>query len=281
MTNPHHRKPVLKLLTLGECRRGEQWLDYQALGIGPEHVPDLIRMVQDEELHQAYSESLEVWAPVHAWRALGQLRAESAIEPLIDLLERIDQDYEQWIGEEVREILGHIGPAAVPSLAECLTTPHEDMWAQTTAAAALSEIGNRHPEARDGCVTALTRGLENYPSQHPGLNGFLINSLIDLRAVEAASLMERAFAADSVDVSIMGDWEDVQIELGLLDERQTPKPHYVSLPDLLPPTPPLPAEATDQQQWKEERKVERRRRSQRKAQRKRRKEARRKQRKRK
>ena len=119
------------------------------------------------------------------------------------------------------------------------------------------------------------------PRQHPGLNGFLINSLIDLRAVEAASLMERAFAADSVDISIMGDWEDVQIELGLLDERQTPKPHYVSLPGWLPPTPPPPAEATAQQQWKEERKVERRRWSKRKAQRKRRKEARRKQRKRK
>jgi hypothetical protein len=63
-------EPVSQLLTLGECQRGPQWLDYLALGIGLEHVPDLIRMVQDEELNQAYSESLEVWAPVHAWRAL-------------------------------------------------------------------------------------------------------------------------------------------------------------------------------------------------------------------
>jgi hypothetical protein len=34
--------------------------------------------------------------------------------------------------------------------------------------------------------------------------------------------MEQAFVADRVDLSIMGDWEDVQIDLGLLEERLTP-----------------------------------------------------------
>ena len=43
--------------------------------------------------------------------------------------------------------------------------------------------------------------------------------------------MEQAFAADKVDISIQGDWEDVQIELGLLAERLTPQPHYVWLPE--------------------------------------------------
>ena len=36
--------------------------------------------------------------------------------------------------------------------------------------------------------------------------------------------MEAAFAADKVDLSIRGDWEEIQIELGLLDERITPVP---------------------------------------------------------
>ena len=59
-----------------------QWPDYPALGLRMEHVPDLIRMTLDDELHGADSDSREVWAPLHAWRALGQLRAESAIKPL-------------------------------------------------------------------------------------------------------------------------------------------------------------------------------------------------------
>jgi hypothetical protein len=285
MTDFDYPEPVSRLLTLGQCRRMDNWFDYLALGICPEHVSDLIRMMQDDELNQADSQSLEVWAPVHAWRALGQLRAEAAIEPLIGLMEQIDENYEQWIGEEIPEILGMIGPAATPKLAKCLTTPHEGMWAQTTASFALAEIGNRHPEARDGCVSALTRGLENYAAHDPGLNGFLINNLVDLEAVEAAPLMQEAFAANHVDISIMGDWEDVQIRLGLLDERQTPVPQYIQLPGLLPglvpqASPPA-AQSTPEPQWKEKRETERRRQDTRKAKRKRQKEARRKQRKRK
>jgi len=281
MTDSDYPEPVSRLLTLGQCRRMDNWSDYLALGIGPEHISDLIRMMQDDELNQADSQSLEVWAPVHAWRALGQLRAEAAIDPLIGLLEQIDEDYEQWIGEEIPEILGMIGPVAVPKVAKCLATPHEGMWAQTTASFALAEIGNRHPEARDDCVSALTRGLENYAAHDPGLNGFLISNLVDLEAVEAAPLMQKAFAANQVDISIMGDWEDVQIRLGLLDERQTPAPQYVQLPGLVPPASPPVDQTTPEPQWKEKQGTERRRRGARKAKRKRKKEARRKQRKRK
>ena len=70
--------PVSDLLTFGDCSRIGAWPDYLALGLGPQHVPDLIRMALDEELHLADPDSLDVWSPVHAWRALGQLRAESA-----------------------------------------------------------------------------------------------------------------------------------------------------------------------------------------------------------
>lgn len=281
MTDSDYPASVLKLLTMGDCRRLRKWPDYLALGIGPEHVADLVRMIQDDELNHADPQSLEVWAPVHAWRTLGQLRAETAIEPLMGLLEQIDEDYEQWIGEELPEVLGLIGPAAVPRLGECLTTPHDGMWAQTTAAVALAEIGNRYPEVRDACVTALVKGLENFASQGQGLNGFLISSLVDLKAVEAAPLMEKAFAADCVDILILGDWEDVQIRLGLLDERVTPAWRPIPVPAPLPPEPRQPTRTPAKAQPKDKRKAERRRRDSRKAKRKRQKQARRKQRKRK
>jgi hypothetical protein len=197
------------------------------------------------------------------------------------LLERIDEDYEEWIGEELPEVLGLIGPAAVPRLGECLTIPHDGMWAQITAALALREIGNRHPVARDECISALSKGLESFTSQDPGLNGFLISSLVDLKAVEAAPLMEKAFAADCVDLLILGDWEDVQISLGLLDKRQTPARRAIAVPEPLPPEPRQPTRTVPGQEWKDERKSERRRRDDRKAKRKRQKQARRKQRKRK
>lgn len=73
--------PVDKLLTYGDCRNFRDWPDYLALGFTHEHVDDLIRMGTSEELNWADSDSPEVWAPIHAWRVLGQLKAEAAITP--------------------------------------------------------------------------------------------------------------------------------------------------------------------------------------------------------
>jgi hypothetical protein len=39
--------------------------------------------------------------------------------------------------------------------------------------------------------------------------------------------MEKAYAAERVDLTISGDWEDAQIELGLLNERESPKRNYL------------------------------------------------------
>ena len=102
--------PLNTLLTFGPCEYPcETWPDYLALGFGPEHVPDLIRMALDVELNEAETESLEVWAPVHAWRTIGQLRAASASEPLLGILKRIDDAQEDWVAEELPQVYEMIG----------------------------------------------------------------------------------------------------------------------------------------------------------------------------
>jgi hypothetical protein len=57
--------------------------------------------------------------------------------------------------------------------------------------------------------------LERFTESEPEINGFLVAGLVDLHATEAASLIERAFAAGRVDPTIMGDREVVQAKLGL------------------------------------------------------------------
>src|SRR5258707_7875891 len=115
-----YQPPVARLLTMGDSERiaPEQWPDYHELGIGPEQIPDLIQMATDEALNEADSESTEVWAPVHAWRALGQLRAVEAVEPLLELFDRLEDD--DWVHEELPVVFGLIGPAALPALAAYL-----------------------------------------------------------------------------------------------------------------------------------------------------------------
>ena len=224
MTDYDYPSPVSNLLTLGDVRSFQDWPDYLTMDLGPQHIPDLLRMVLDEEFHQADSDTAKVWAPVHAWRALAQLRAEAAAKPLTRLLVRIDEFGDDSVGEELPVVFGLIGPAAIPALAGYLTDPAHGPWARVAAAHGLAENDERHPDARTQCITGLTELLKDFAELDPVLNGSLVSSLVDLKAIEAAPLIEQAFAANCVDSFVRGDLEDVHIELGLLQERQTPKP---------------------------------------------------------
>jgi hypothetical protein len=219
MTTEQYASPVSKLLTLGDPREMEPWPSYRALGLGPEHVPELIRMMLDEELYWSDRDSDQVWAPIHAWRALGQLRAEEAVEPLTRTLFWVDAYDDDWVVDEMPKVFGLIGPPAIPALVDYLDDDEHGLFARITAASGLREIAERHPEARDICVTALMETLECFNEFDPDLNGFLISFLVGLEATEAAPLIEQAFAAGQVELTIRGDWEDIQAELGLIERE--------------------------------------------------------------
>ena len=223
MTSNTYPPPVDQLLTFGDCRKLPEWPNYLELGLGAEHAPDLIRMAIDEELNHADSDSLEVWALVHAWRALGQLHSEAAIESLISLFRTIDEDDNEWADGELPTVFGMIGPTAIPALTAYLANPTNGLYARIAAISSLQRIAEAYPETRAECVAILTRQLEDGAVADPTLNGFLLASLLDLKAVESLSVIERALAADWVDESVAGDWEDVQIEFGLKEERETPR----------------------------------------------------------
>ncbi|WP_420127196.1 hypothetical protein [Longimicrobium sp.] len=213
--------PLDRLLGLGSLFTRQKWRDYLQMGLGPAHVPGLIRMACDQELNQADQDDPRVYAPLHAWRALGQLAAPEAAAPLAELLVQLPDD--DFAHEELPQVLGMIGAAAVEPVAAVLANPENDERPRTSAARALEEIGKRHPALRDRCVAVLMRQLEAWPEQSEGLNGFLIDYLVELGAVEAAPLMQAAFDAGRADEMIRGDWEDVQVDLGLLEERLTPR----------------------------------------------------------
>jgi hypothetical protein len=231
MPDPVYSDPVSRLLTIGDPREtpgarawlgGPNWLDYQQqFSLKPEHIAELIRMATDEELNQAMEDTTEVWAPLHAWRALGQMRAVEAVRPLLGLFHRVDDEDDDWISEDLPEVMGMIGPAAIAPIAEFLAGSKNSLWARVAAAISLEKIGTAYPPSRLECIHALTAALEGFSRNDELLNGELVGSLAELDAVEAAALVEKAYKADRVDESILGDWEDFQVEVGLLEERIT------------------------------------------------------------
>jgi hypothetical protein len=219
-THTRYAPPVDQLLTYeeGKSSKPENWPNYLQLGLGPEHIPDLIRMAADEELNWAETESLEVWAPLHAWRTLGQLRAEVAIEPLIALRETLEES--DWAREELPEVLGMIGPAALPPLAALLADIAYDDELRFGVIISIEKIGTRWSEAHATCVETLTKQLELFEENDPEINGFLVLSLAELHAREAVPVVKQAYVAGCVDPTIMGDWDDAQVEFGLLSAEE-------------------------------------------------------------
>jgi hypothetical protein len=234
MSQPYTH-PVDRLLTLGEASgRTLDVPNFEGLGLGHEHVGELVRMATDPELNYADSESAEVWAPTHAWRALAHLRAAEAAEPLTRFLAGLKDD-DDWAFDELPEILARIGPPALPHLAALLNDPAAISWNRIAAARAAREMVEHHPEVRDEVVALLTDVVAR-SAEHPGdLTSHAVGDLCTLEAAESAPVIEKAFQAGHVNRAIVGDWEDVQIELGLLSTRITPRRSL--LPDLLPDFP--------------------------------------------
>jgi hypothetical protein len=216
--------PLDRLLGLGALfTRGREWRDYRQMGLGPGHVPDLVRMACDPELNFAAEDDPRVYAPLHAWRALGQLAAPEAAVPLAQLLVQLPDD--DGANEDIPEVLGMIGAAGLGAATVLLVDSLLEVRTRISAASALEEIGKRHPELRDPCVEILMARLKHYAAQPESLNGFLVHDLVELGAVEAAPLIQEAFEAGRVEIIIGGDWEDVQVDLGLLPARITPPPN--------------------------------------------------------
>lgn len=226
MSIPQYAPPVEQLLSYGSPRDNlKDWSPYLKLGISLEDVPELMRMVSDENLYQADAFMVEWGAPIHAWRILGQLQAEAALPSLIGVLQSWgdDEDWWEWINEELPIVFRLIGAAAIPALAAYLANKSQPVFPRGTAIGSIEQIGNHYPEHRSQCVTVLTNQLKAQGENEPELNGYLVVALVDLKAVESASVIEQAFQADSVDEAFIGDWDEVQVRLGLKSREQVPE----------------------------------------------------------
>jgi hypothetical protein len=173
---------------------------------------------------------LAVWAPVHAWRTLGQLRAEAAIEPLITLLPMFDVD--DFVGEELPKVFGMIGRKAIPALEKYIFDDSNGLFDRIAAIHGIERIASGDPECRDKCVSIFTDKLKIFEKNDSTFNAFLILYLTELNATESIDVISQAYERESVDESVIGDFEDVEIRLGLKKDRIKPSKYSASIDEL-------------------------------------------------
>ena len=233
--------PLDQLARMGDAHRNPDGWPREAvylperLGLNEEHVPALVgiaRLWADPDFDPG-DES--IWAPIHAWRLLGELRAVEAIEPLLAITDVLAEKHDDWYLGEYPNVFGLIGPPAIAPLASFLGNQQRALWARSCAAECLVKITRRNPETRDDVIAVLCDQLTVSLLNDPKLNASLIGALVDADATESAELMQRAFEADRVDVRIVGDWDNVREEMEGRAARKTAE--QVRDDDTSPPCP--------------------------------------------
>ena len=241
LSKQSYTPPADKLLTYTDIEEQDPFpeISYaETFGLAPEHIPELIRMATDDYLSSDDANEFESAAPLHAVKALIELRAASAIEPLITIFDKASRNDHDWMLETLVDFYTTIGRTALPALEQFLADPLHDESAQNYVAEIIGRMPAKHPEARTECIATTMRRLTDFEVNRPELNETLVRALLRMKAVEAAPLIQTAYASDRVDDFWGGDWDEAQYELGL-KERPAPE-ERVSIS----PTPALPARST-------------------------------------
>ena len=213
------------LFELGEIQHDAPWHDYLAHGLTPADVPGLLTLVADSALQHADYDSHEIWVPNHAWRALGQIGSNQAIEPLLMLLEQTFVE-DVWAVEELPVVMAMIGSDAIEPLARYLCNNSHSEEARMMVAESLKSVAEATPSSCEQVVATLVNYLANPDKHQPALNGIVVCCLLDLNARGAIEPIRELYASGVVDISYAGDLEDVEIALGYREGRATPQPRY-------------------------------------------------------
>lgn len=215
---PNYPEAMAPLITSGEPADDTDYADW-ASKLGS-NIPDLIRMVLDDDLNDRGEDNPGVWAPFHALKVLGVLGPLAAAEPLLECLDWDDD----WFQDELPEVYAAIGPEAVPILHACLVDASHGLRGRAAASSALAAIAKRHDSARAAIVTLLTAFLDrpeaDASADEETISTDVIVDLSDLGDRSAYDAIRRAFAEDRVNPRVIG-LEDVQIDFGM-----RPAPDY-------------------------------------------------------
>jgi hypothetical protein len=165
-------------------------------------TPLLDLATQVERLHE---DEPECYAPIHALRLLGEVGSVEMIEPLLRELP-VELDYEDeelpemW-AEEVPQIIGRLGEAAVAPL---WRIADDDSWpivARSSALIALTYVTAVAPETRDALIAGLRERLAS--TEDRAFASHLVVALANLGVNQAYAEVMALYRAGRIDQEII------------------------------------------------------------------------------
>ena len=168
------------------------WPNYvEALGLGQADIPELLEIVATWDLSLTYSGfSAEECGPRHAWRALGQLHASSAVPSLLEALlyERNLEAMEYSV--ELPAVIGLLGPEAIGAVETFVARPDVDWSIKLVGLRGLIAITETDRSQHPAVERVVGSMLANYRNNSPYLNSMLINLMLKLDLVHPGLVKE-------------------------------------------------------------------------------------------
>jgi hypothetical protein len=167
----------------------------------------------------------EMTFPIHALWLLADLKDESALPEVLNLLRQEREIIDLWIfdfvHEDMWEVIFHLGQHSLDELKAFVLEPLPDSFAQLPATDAVVQLAFHFPERREECIAwfrdILERLLLRHEAEESALDGdfisFFVGNLINIQAVELLPLIKRLYELDLVYEGIIGPYEDAESDI--------------------------------------------------------------------
>ncbi|MDC0864791.1 SEC-C metal-binding domain-containing protein [Rickettsiaceae bacterium] len=202
---------------------------YNNFAVNKEEIDELIDLACDMNLYYSELEE-EYWISIHAWRILCELDASEAVEPLIYTFNKYpEDDYSDYLDIELPEVVARLSKGKhLKILSNLLHDKSKSINSRTLSLRVIELTGEYFEPCTSECLDILTHCLDESDAEQRDFNGYIIAAMLDLdRQGSKIDSIRKAFNADIVDLTMVGDLEDVEIKLGLRDKRETPKRNYI------------------------------------------------------
>jgi tetratricopeptide (TPR) repeat protein len=168
--------------------------------------------------------------PIHALSLLGELRSESSLPKVLDILKQDDEFLDFWFGDHITsslwEPLYYIGNRQLDTLLEFMKSPGINTYARSGVSDAVNQIAFHQPQRKEEVIEWYKNIFEFFINSRVEDNvidseaiGLLIGNVVDLQATSLIPEIEKLYALGFASINVMGELSSVLRDI-------TKKPAY-------------------------------------------------------
>ncbi len=218
---------VANLFSLGrDAALRAEYISYvKKFGLTHEDIPQLLKLAQDKEIYNYEYEEDEndvmvFYGVIHARYALSELKVPEFKDILIQMVEDgDDDDYDDWILDDFTKLIRPYRKEMYDYFAKSILNSTLSSWTRLSYIDTIREMLQVDEVSLDEVKVLIEKVL--LTGENPIVNAHVIGLCVDYKLIEFHEHIKACFERDAVDLAYMGDLEDVEIALGLREERET------------------------------------------------------------